>query len=96
VRFRTTAEDSGRLLNYETFVECTVTDNGAGSENIRPGQGMKIIRSLVVDLHGTIDYRSGTIGTSAILSFPLRETGLNDSEGHCLYCTSARQNESAT
>jgi two-component sensor histidine kinase len=75
-------DDGGKiqveLLNYETFVECTVTDNGAGSENVRPGQGMEIIRSLVVDLRGTIDCRSGTIGTSALLSFPLRETGLND------------------
>jgi two-component sensor histidine kinase len=79
------------LLNRETFVECTVTDNGAGSENIRAGQGMKIIRSLVVDLRGTIDHRSGTIGTSVILSFPSRETGLNDSETHCLDCTSASQ-----
>jgi len=84
------------LLNYETIVECAVTDNGAGSENIRPGQGMKIIRSLVADLRGTIDYRSGTIGTGVILSFPLRETGLNDSEAHCLYCTSASQDEPAT
>jgi two-component sensor histidine kinase len=58
------------LLNNETIVECAVTDNGAGSENIRPGQGMKIVRSLVVDLRGTIDHRSGTIGTSVILSFP--------------------------
>ena len=62
------------ILNRETFAECIVIDNGAGSENIRPGQGMKIIRSLVVDLHGTINHRSGTTGTSVILSFPLRET----------------------
>jgi two-component sensor histidine kinase len=61
------------LLNRETFVECTVTDNGAGSENIRPGQGMKIIQSLVVDLRGTIDHRSGAIGTRVVLCFPLRE-----------------------
>jgi len=84
------------LLNRETFVECTVTDNGAGSDNISPGQGMKIIRSLVVDLGGTVDHRSGTIGTSVILSFPLRETGLNDSEPHCPYCTSVAKNELAT
>jgi two-component sensor histidine kinase len=67
------------ILNRETFAECIVIDNGAGSENIRPGQGMKIIRSLVVDLHGTINHRSGTTGTSVILSFPLRENSLNDS-----------------
>jgi two-component sensor histidine kinase len=77
------------LLNRETFVECTVTDNGSGSENIRPGQGMKIIRSLVHDLHGTIDHRSGVIGTSAVLSIPLGETALNDSETRCLNFTRA-------
>jgi two-component sensor histidine kinase len=84
------------LLNRGTFVECIVIDNGAGSENIRPGQGMKIIRSLLVDLRGTIDQRSGTRGTSVILSFPLRETGLNDSNACCLDCTFASPNESAT
>ena len=62
------------ILNRETFAECIVIDNGAGSENIRPGQGMKIIRSLVVEIHGTINHCSGTTGTSVILSFPLRET----------------------
>ncbi len=76
------------LLNRGTFVECTVTDNGTGSKNIRAGQGMKIIRSLVGDLRGTIDHRSGTMGTSVILSFPLRETGPNDPETHCRYFSS--------
>jgi two-component sensor histidine kinase len=63
------------LLNDETIVECSVTDNGAGSENIRPGQGMKIIRSLVVDLRGSIDHRFGTIGTSVVLSFLCAKQG---------------------
>jgi two-component sensor histidine kinase len=58
------------LLNRDAFVECAVTDNGAGSENIEPGQGMKIIRSLVHDLRGTINHRSGAMGTRAVLSFP--------------------------
>jgi two-component sensor histidine kinase len=71
------------LSNRGTFVECTVTDNGSGSENVRPGQGMKIIRSLVTDLRGTIDHRSGTKGTSVILAFPLHETRLNESETPC-------------
>jgi two-component sensor histidine kinase len=67
-------ESGGRiqveLFERDAFVECAVTDNGSGLENIEPGQGMKIIRSLVHDLHGTIDHRSGTIGTRAVLCFP--------------------------
>jgi two-component sensor histidine kinase len=60
------------LVNHDTFAECTVTDNGSGSKNIRPGQGLKIIRLLVHDLDGTINHCSGTKGTRATLSFPLR------------------------
>ena len=59
------------LLNRDACVECTVTDNGFGSENICPGQGLKIIRSLAHDLDGTIDHRSGTKGMCAMLRFPL-------------------------
>jgi two-component sensor histidine kinase len=59
------------LINHGSYVECTVTDNGSGSASARPGQGLKIIRSLVYDLHGTIDHRFGTMGTSAKLCFPL-------------------------
>jgi two-component sensor histidine kinase len=58
------------LLNRGTFVTCTVTDNGSGSETMTPGQGMKIIRSLVDDLHGTINCQSGATGTQTILCFP--------------------------
>jgi two-component sensor histidine kinase len=75
------------LLNRGAFVECAVTDNGAGSANIRPGQGMKIIRSLVHALGGTIDHRSGAMGTRAILSFPRDEGGLDDAESGCLSFT---------
>jgi two-component sensor histidine kinase len=59
------------LFNDGSFVECTVTDNGSGSADARPGQGLKIIRSLAHDLHGTIDHRFETMGTSAKLHFPL-------------------------
>ena len=68
------------LINRETSVECIVMDDGSGSENIRPGQGMKIIRSLVAELRGTINHRSGTKGTSAILAFQLSELERADSE----------------
>ena len=59
------------LINHGSFVECTVTDNGSGLANGGPGQGLKIIRSLVHDLHGTIDHRFGAMGTTAKLCFPL-------------------------
>jgi two-component sensor histidine kinase len=75
------------LISRETSVECIVTDDGSGSENIRPGQGMKIIRSLVAELRGTINHRSGTKGTSAILAFPLSELERTGSEIHPLNFT---------
>jgi two-component sensor histidine kinase len=68
------------LVGHETEVECTVSDNGAGSEPIKPGHGLKIIRSLVHELGGTIDHRSGATGTSATLCFPLRGAELDDAE----------------
>jgi two-component sensor histidine kinase len=75
------------LVNRETTVECIVMDDGSGSENIRPGQGMKIIRSLVAELRGTINHRSGAMGTSAILTFPLSELEGNDSDARPLNFT---------
>ncbi len=75
------------LINRETSVECIVTDDGSGSENIRPGQGMKIIRSLVAELRGTINHRSGTMGTSAILAFSLSESDRDDSKVRSLNFT---------
>lgn len=68
------------LVDHETEVECTVSDNGSGSEHIRPGQGLKIIRSLVDDLGGTIDHHSGAMGTTATLCFPLRGTERDDAD----------------
>jgi two-component sensor histidine kinase len=72
------------LIDHETEVECIVTDNGSGSENVRPGQGLKIIRSLVHDLGGTIDHDFGPTGTTATLCFPLLGTELEDADGDCL------------
>jgi two-component sensor histidine kinase len=81
------------LLNRGPFVECTVTDNGSGSENIKPGQGIKIIRSLVHGLHGTIDHRSGAMGTRATLSFPQDEAGLDEAEDRCLSATNTDRDD---
>jgi two-component sensor histidine kinase len=71
------------LLDRDTFVQCTVTDDGTGSHNIRPGQGLRIIRSLVNDLHGTIEHCSGKMGTRTILCFPLHGAGSDDAEAGC-------------
>jgi two-component sensor histidine kinase len=72
------------LVGHETEVECIVADNGAGSEHVRPGQGLKIIRSLVHDLSGTIDHRFGPTGTTATLCFPLLGIELDDADDDCL------------
>jgi two-component sensor histidine kinase len=72
------------LIDHETEVECIVTDNGSGSEHVRPGQGLKIIRSLVHDLGGTIDHDFGPMGTTATLCFPLLGTELDDADSDCL------------
>jgi two-component sensor histidine kinase len=77
------------LLNCETYVECIVTDNGFGSENIKEGQGMKIVQSLVHDLRGRIDHRSGPMGTRVMLSFPLGQAGLDNAEALSLKFTNA-------
>jgi len=73
-----------QLLDHEGMVECTVSDNGSGSENVRPGQGLKIIRSLVHELGGTIDHQSAPTGTSATLCFPLQGSELDDTDADLL------------
>ena len=79
------------LFNRGTVVECSVTDNGCGLENARPGQGLKIIRSLADSLQGNVDLRFGARGTIATLSFPLVETGPGHVDGNRLELTRACQ-----
>ncbi len=62
------------LTNPGAVVQCSVTDNGSAPENIRPGQGLKIVRALAGDLNGSVDYRFGQRGTLVLLSFPLVDT----------------------
>jgi hypothetical protein len=50
---------------------------------------MKIIQSLVHDLRGTIDHRSGPMGTRVMLSFPLGQAGLDNAEALSLKFTNA-------
>jgi two-component sensor histidine kinase len=77
------------LVTRDAWAQCTVTDDGSGSRNIRPGQGLKIIGSLVQDLRGTIDHRFGAAGTTATLRFPLHDIGFGDAETRCLNFTNA-------
>lgn len=70
--------DTGGTIRVElrklgTSATCRVTDNGSGPENIRPGQGLEIIRQLACALNGNVDQRFGAIGAAAILSFPIEE-----------------------
>jgi two-component sensor histidine kinase len=55
-------------------VECRVTDDGSGPENVLPGQGIGIIRQLARGLNGRINQRFGAKGAVAIVSFPVEET----------------------
>jgi two-component sensor histidine kinase len=81
------------LLNCGATVECSVTDNGCGSENSRPGQGSKIIRSLAQSLGGNIEVRFGARGTIAIVSFPLVETEPDHIEGNRLELSGTRSRQ---
>jgi two-component sensor histidine kinase len=40
------------LLKRGSCVECSVSDNGSAPENVQPGQGLTIVRSLAHSLHG--------------------------------------------
>jgi len=76
------------LLDRDDFVQCTITDDGTGSHNIPPGQGLRIIRSLAGDLGGTIEHFSGNTGTRTILCFPLQGAGVGGAQT-CLNLTGA-------
>jgi two-component sensor histidine kinase len=70
--------DTGGTIRVElrklgTTVECRVTDDGSGPENIGPGQGLEIIQQLARALNGEVDQRFGAMGAAAIVSFPIEE-----------------------
>ena len=67
---------SGGVISVEvmpsrTFVECRVSDNGAGATNIAPGRGLRIIQALIEGLDGRIEQRFAPDGTMSIVTFPL-------------------------
>jgi two-component sensor histidine kinase len=67
--------DRGGLIHIEllpstSFVECRVTNNGAGGDNAVPGHGLCIVKSLAESLGGTIEQYFGPKGSTAVLCFP--------------------------
>jgi two-component sensor histidine kinase len=58
------------LLPSTSFVECRITDNGAGEESAIRGRGLGIVESLAKSLGGTIDQHFGPQGATAVLIFP--------------------------
>ena len=59
------------LSSSGAMVGCSVADNGSALANVRPGQGLRIVRALAGDLRGSIDHRFGPRGTVVKLSFPM-------------------------
>jgi two-component sensor histidine kinase len=59
------------LLPSRTFVECRITDNGVGKEDIRRGRGLEIVEGLTRSLQGSIDQHFGLQGASSVLIIPL-------------------------
>lgn len=59
------------LLPSASFVECRVTDNGAGEPAARPGHGLKIVNALAHSLGGTFKQSFGPHGATSVLVFPL-------------------------
>jgi two-component sensor histidine kinase len=53
-------------------VECRVTDDGSARENIRAGQGLKIVQHLTHGLDGGISQSFSEKGSIAIVFFPDR------------------------
>jgi hypothetical protein len=63
------------LLPSKTCVECRISDNGSGEENISPGRGLQIVHSLTKSLDGSIVHRFGPQGVASLLSFPVSPWG---------------------
>src|SRR5262249_23924248 len=60
-------------------MKCCVRDNGKNQGNRPPGQGLKLMRSLVQSAGGTLDYHFGRRGAIPLISMPNSEAlrGIN-------------------
>jgi hypothetical protein len=58
---------------------CCVCDNGMNERKWQAGQGLKLMRSLVQGVGGTLDYGFGACGAITFISMPHSGTldGLN-------------------
>jgi two-component sensor histidine kinase len=59
-----------KLNQIGGLVECCVADNGSVCGPAEPGNGLRIVQSLVHSIGGSIRLNHGTAGTRAVLSFP--------------------------
>jgi two-component sensor histidine kinase len=58
------------ILKRGSLVECSVADNGSVRQASQPGQGLKIVSSLVRALNGEMEQRFGEYGSVSVISFP--------------------------
>jgi two-component sensor histidine kinase len=58
------------LSNDGAMMTCCVRDNGRNEGNRPPGQGLKLMRSLVQSVGGTLDYGFGERGAITYISMP--------------------------
>jgi two-component sensor histidine kinase len=58
------------LLRSESFVECSVLDNGSAPVPVRMGRGLKIIEKLVKGLDGRFEQHFGAQGSTSTVIFP--------------------------
>jgi len=61
---------SVRMLEGSGEIVCVVRDTGRKRGDGRPGQGQRVIRSLVADFGGTVEWSFTTNGCSAIVRLP--------------------------
>jgi two-component sensor histidine kinase len=66
------------LKKLGNSAECRVTDDGAGPEHVRPGQGLGIVQELALGFNGKIDQQFGSEGATSILSFPVEQPARSD------------------
>jgi two-component sensor histidine kinase len=68
------------LRQVQTFVECSVADNGASPTEMRTGRGIEIIQALARELEGQFDQQFGPQGSVSILTFPIGSPTINSSK----------------